>query len=67
LLVPLDALERRLPKLAGYVDRDVIVVCRAGARSTSAGAILRRAGFQRVINLQGGMLAWTEAGFPVQR
>jgi sulfur dioxygenase len=67
LLVPLDALERRLPKLAGYVDRDVIVVCRAGARSASAGAILCRAGFRRVINLQGGMLAWTEAGLPVQR
>jgi glyoxylase-like metal-dependent hydrolase (beta-lactamase superfamily II)/rhodanese-related sulfurtransferase len=67
LLVPLDALERRLPKLAGYVDRDVIVVCRAGARSASAGAILRRAGFQHVINLQGGMLAWVEAGLPVQR
>jgi rhodanese-related sulfurtransferase len=66
LLVPLDALERRLPKLAGYVDRDVVVVCRAGARSASAGAILRRAGFQRVINLDGGMLAWTEEGLPVQ-
>jgi glyoxylase-like metal-dependent hydrolase (beta-lactamase superfamily II)/rhodanese-related sulfurtransferase len=66
LLVPLDALERRLPKLAGYVDRDVVVVCRAGARSASAGAILRRAGFQRVINLEGGMLAWVAAGLPVQ-
>jgi glyoxylase-like metal-dependent hydrolase (beta-lactamase superfamily II)/rhodanese-related sulfurtransferase len=66
LLVPLDALERRLPKLAGYVDRDVVVVCRAGARSASAGAILRRAGFQRVINLEGGMLAWAAAGLPVQ-
>jgi rhodanese-related sulfurtransferase len=49
------------------VDRDVVVVCRAGARSASAGAILRRAGFQRVINLEGGMLAWVEAGLPVQR
>lgn len=66
LLVPLDALERRLPKLAGYVERDVVVVCRAGARSASAGAILRRAGFQRVINLEGGMLAWAAAGLPVQ-
>ncbi|HMI85538.1 MAG TPA: MBL fold metallo-hydrolase [Polyangiaceae bacterium] len=66
LLVPLDALERRLPKLAGYVDREVVVVCRAGARSASAGAILRRAGFQRVINLAGGMLAWAAAGLPVQ-
>jgi glyoxylase-like metal-dependent hydrolase (beta-lactamase superfamily II)/rhodanese-related sulfurtransferase len=67
LLVPLDALEHRLPKLAGYVDHDVVVVCRAGARSASAGAILRRAGFRRVYNLTGGMLAWHAAGLPVQR
>ena len=66
LLVPLDALERRLPKLAGYVEHEVIVVCRAGARSASAGAILRRAGFRHVINLEGGMLAWVAAGLPVQ-
>src|SRR6185369_7643342 len=67
LLVPMDALEHRLPKLHGYVDREVVVVCRAGARSASAGAILRRAGFHRVHNLSGGMLAWIAAGLPVQR
>lgn len=67
LLVPLDALERRLPKLAGYVDRDVVVACRAGARSATAAAILRRAGFARVFNLEGGMLAWQAAGLPVSR
>jgi rhodanese-related sulfurtransferase len=67
LLVPLDALERRLPKLAGYVDREVVVACRAGARSRSATAVLQNAGFAHVENLTGGMLAWTEAGLPVQR
>jgi glyoxylase-like metal-dependent hydrolase (beta-lactamase superfamily II) len=67
LLVPLDALERRLPKLAGYVDRPVILACRAGARSATAGAILQRAGFRNVVNLRGGMLAWKAAGLPVQR
>lgn len=67
LLVPLDALEHRLPKLLGYHDREVVVVCRAGARSASAGAILRRAGFARVLNLSGGMLQWHHAGLPVQR
>jgi glyoxylase-like metal-dependent hydrolase (beta-lactamase superfamily II)/rhodanese-related sulfurtransferase len=67
ILVPLDALERRLPKLAGYLDREVVAVCRAGARSATAGAILRRAGFRRVENLAGGMLAWIAAGLPVQR
>ncbi len=67
ILVPLDALEHRLPKLAGYVDREVVVVCRAGARSATAGAILRRAGFQRVQNLAGGMLGWIAVGLGVQR
>ena len=67
LLVPLDALEHRLPKLAGYVDRPVVVVCRAGSRSATAGAMLARAGFRRVLNLRGGMLAWNAAGLPVQR
>lgn len=67
LLVPLDALERRLPKLHGYVDRDVVMICRAGARSATAGAILRHAGFRRVVNLEGGMLAWSAAALPVHR
>ena len=67
LLVPMDALERRLPKLAGFVDRDIVVVCRAGARSASAAALLQRAGFKRVANLDGGMLAWARASLPVQR
>ncbi len=66
VLVPLDSLERRLPKLAGYVDREIVVVCRAGARSATAAAMLRRAGFAQVENLQGGMLAWARASMPVQ-
>jgi glyoxylase-like metal-dependent hydrolase (beta-lactamase superfamily II) len=67
LLVPLDSLQRRLPKLAGYVDRPVAVVCRAGARSASACAMLRQAGFANVLNLAGGMLAWVDAELPTQR
>lgn len=67
MLVPMDALVRRLPKLAGYVDRDIVLVCRAGARSATACAILRKAGFARVKNLSQGMLAWHDAGLPVQR
>jgi rhodanese-related sulfurtransferase len=67
LLVPLDLLELRLPKLAGYVDRRTVLVCRAGARSATACAMLARAGFRRVENLDGGMLSWSRAGLPVQR
>ena len=66
LLVPMDALRHRLPKLAGYVGREIVVVCRAGARSASAGAILRHAGFGHVRNLAGGMLEWIARGLPAQ-
>jgi glyoxylase-like metal-dependent hydrolase (beta-lactamase superfamily II)/rhodanese-related sulfurtransferase len=67
LLVPLDLLQLRLPKLAGYSEREVVVVCRAGARSATACAMLERAGFRRVQNLEGGMLAWQDRALPVQR
>ncbi|MEE9279444.1 MAG: MBL fold metallo-hydrolase [Myxococcota bacterium] len=67
ILVPMDALEHRLPKLGGYIDQEIVVVCRAGARSASATAMLQRAGFRHVKNLAGGMLAWARASLPVQR
>ena len=67
ILVPLDALEMRLPKLAGYLGRKIVVVCRAGARSATGATILEQAGFPNVVNLNGGMLAWARASMPVQR
>ncbi|MEZ4226590.1 MAG: MBL fold metallo-hydrolase [Polyangiaceae bacterium] len=67
LLVPMDALERRLPKLAGYVDRELVTVCRAGARSATAAAMFELAGFSKVRNLADGMLGWVEAELDVQR
>ncbi len=67
ILVPLDALEIRLPKLAGYIGREIVVVCRAGARSATGASILQHAGVPHVTNLHGGMLAWARASMPVQR
>ena len=66
LHVPLDVLERRLPKLAGYLGRELVVVCRSGARSATAGAILRQAGFGHVRNLAGGMLEWNARRLPTE-
>jgi rhodanese-related sulfurtransferase len=66
LLVPMDALKGRLPKLLGYADRPVVLICRAGARSRSAAAILKTAGFTQVVNLAGGMVSWVDAALPTQ-
>ncbi len=52
----------KLPK-----DQEYIFVCRSGARSARATEMAMRAGFSSVSNMEGGMLAWNEAGFPVTR
>ena len=65
-MFPLRSLSRRLPKLAGYLGREVVVICRSGARSATAAAILRQAGFDLVRNLAGGMLEWNARSLPVE-
>lgn len=48
-------------------DEALLLVCRSGGRSGRAAAALSQAGFKRIYNLNGGMLAWNEAGLPVER
>lgn len=54
-LISLGTLGARLQDLPR--DREIVVVCRSGARSASATQHLLQAGFQ-AINMAGGMLAW---------
>jgi|LNFM01.2.fsa_nt_gb sulfur-carrier protein adenylyltransferase/sulfurtransferase len=46
---------------------EIVLVCRSGNRSGKAAEALVAAGFQRVMNLAGGMLAYVAAGYPVTR
>jgi rhodanese-related sulfurtransferase len=46
-------------------ERDVVVVCRVGARSAQVVAYLLNQGYERVANLDGGMIAWEAAGRPL--
>ena len=41
-------------------EADVVVYCRSGGRSAQAVAVLLQRGYQRVTNLQGGVLGWRE-------
>ncbi len=66
-LVPLRELARRADELESLKQHRVIAVCRSGVRSTTAAAILTSMGFEQVFNMKGGMLAWTDAGLPVER
>jgi adenylyltransferase/sulfurtransferase len=54
--VPLGSLAERLHELDP--GRTYVLQCRSGVRSARALALLREAGFPRLLNLRGGILAW---------
>src|SRR5208282_121144 len=64
-LIPLKTLPQRACELEDLKNREIVVVCRAGVRSSTGAAILTALGFDQVSNLRGGMLEWNEAGLPV--
>ena len=63
--VPLARLEGgEVPKRK---DKPVIVYCDTGDRAGKAVAGLKKQGFERVVNLTGGLRAWQQAGLPVEK
>jgi len=46
-------------------DKKVLLYCKSGSRSGEAAEKLVKAGFEEVIELKGGMLAWQAAGLPM--
>lgn len=64
-LIPMNQIPDRLDEIPR--DREVIVTCRTGNRSGQVTDYLRQAGFDNVHNMAGGIVAWEEAGYPVQR
>ena len=65
--VPLGVLSNHLTKLAPYKQSPIVVVCRSGARSGQAVGVLRKASFEKVYNLSGGVMAWQSANMPLTK
>lgn len=63
--IALAQLDKRLSEIDKHKGHPVIVCCASGNRSSSACGILKRAGFEKVFNLAGGLGAWRDAGLPV--
>ena len=57
-VIPLGELPNRLAELDR--SRDLVVHCKMGGRSAKAVALLREQGFDRAVNLAGGILAWVD-------
>ena len=57
-LIPLGELPRRVHELDS--SREIVAHCRSGKRSGEAVDFLRKAGFKKILNLKGGILAWSD-------
>lgn len=47
-------------------DKTVVVQCQTGGRSAMGASILQAAGAKQVINMSGGIEAWTKEGLPIE-
>jgi len=62
--IPLTRLLERIGEIP--TDRQVLVYCAGGYRSSIAASLLQRAGRTNVSELAGGITAWEAAGLPVE-
>jgi molybdopterin/thiamine biosynthesis adenylyltransferase/rhodanese-related sulfurtransferase len=57
-LIPLKQVPQRMDEIDP--DEEIVLQCRSGARSARAAEYLRQHGYERVWNLDGGILAWSD-------
>ena len=57
-LIPLGEVPKRVNELNSADE--IVVHCKSGMRSAKAADFLRQAGFSKVKNMKGGILAWSE-------
>jgi glyoxylase-like metal-dependent hydrolase (beta-lactamase superfamily II)/rhodanese-related sulfurtransferase len=66
-LLPRGQLELRVNEELPDPTRRIVTCCEFGRISTLAASTLHTLGFQRAVALDGGMKAWREAGYPMNR
>jgi rhodanese-related sulfurtransferase len=64
VLIPLTQFSARFRDLPP--DRPILTICRSSHRSPLAARQLKQAGYN-VTDVKGGMLAWEQAGLPIER
>jgi len=65
LLIPLGEIWQRAAEIDP--DREAILICEEGIRSSTAASLLLRRGFPRAANVPGGIGDWFKAGHPTVR
>ena len=65
LFIPFNEIEAHLGELPSDPSAKLVLYCRTGGMSAIAARALVKLGYTNVWNLDGGMVGWTEAGYPL--
>ena len=65
LHIPYMSLKDKVVELSKHKDKPILLICKMGHQSGSAGKLLRQQGFTNVSRLSGGMMSWTADGLPL--
>lgn len=65
--IPINGFNNQMNSLNKHKEQPIIVSCRSGSQSQAACQQLKKAGFEQVFNLRGGILAWQSANLPISR
>ena len=63
--IPFDQTAQRLSQYPADNRAKIVVYCRSGRMSASAAEALVQAGYTNVWDLDGGMIAWEQAGYTI--
>ncbi|MDX2506877.1 MAG: rhodanese-like domain-containing protein [Gammaproteobacteria bacterium] len=63
--IPLSSLSSRINELKKYKEKNIILGCRSGSRSSRACGMLKKNGFEKIHNLRGGVVAWEKDNLPM--
>jgi phage shock protein E len=62
-LLPVSELAGKIGEIVDWKDRQVLTYCHSGSRSATACRILKKNGFTKIANLNGGIMNWNSMGF----
>ncbi len=56
--IPLHVLDKKVNELSK--DKEIVLICQSGMRSSKASKKLKKQGFKQVTNVKGGMSIWKQ-------